>query len=87
MSEQQKQKYTDRTKVCGLWKRTTKSDPAKTYLGGTDKDGAVYSVFPNGYKQPGQDSKPDYQLYVAWPIPQDGETAEAAPQKTEDFGF
>ena len=83
----QKRKYTDRQKVCGLWKRKTKGDEPKSYLGGSDKDGAVYSIFPNGYK--GSDpNKPDYQLYVAWPIVEEKAAAtEEAPAEKDDFGF
>ena len=80
-------KYTDRQKVCGLWKRKTKGDAPKTYLGGSDKDGALYSIFPNGYKGD-SDSKPDYVMYVAWPIAEDKTAAtEEAPAEKEEFGF
>ncbi|EAR19900.1 hypothetical protein ACLM44_12615 [Synechococcus sp. W2B2] len=80
-------KYTDRQKVCGLWKRQTKSEEPKTYLGGSDKDGALYSIFPNGYKGD-SDSKPDYVMYVAWPIAEGNAGAtEQAPAEKEEFGF
>ena len=85
MSDSSK-KYTDRQKVCGLWKRKTKGDDPKGYLGGSDKDGAQYSIWPNGFK--GTDpNKPDFQLYVAWPIAEEGSAPEEAPAEKDDFDF
>jgi len=84
----EQQKYTERKQLTGLWMRTSKSDPAKKYLGGTGDDGAEYSVFSNDYKQEG-DNKPDYKLYVRYPLKEENEASEPkqAPAVTEDFPF
>ena len=75
-----KKNYGERSKVCGLWKREANG---KTYLGGSCKEGARYSIWPNGFK--GDDeNKPDYQLYVQF-LSAEGEAKPAGENKKDDF--